>query len=87
MRDGGQMKNEIGRATERGVNDHRVLEGLLRQNVSDPHAGGFHERTARADRRAISNQIGWPEGARAECGRDIPRASATTWDVAAVPRN
>ena len=42
---------------------------------------------ARADRLAIPNQIGYPEGANAECPRDIPRASPTTCDVAAVPRN
>ena len=35
----------------------------------------------------MSSQIGWPEGASAECGRDRPSASATTWLVAAVPRN
>ena len=35
----------------------------------------------------MSSQTGWPEGARAECGSDRPRASATTCDVAAVPRN
>ena len=31
------------------------------------------ERTrARAERRAMSRQIGWPEGASAECGSDMP---------------
>ncbi len=34
----------------------------------------------------MSSQMGCPEGASAECGRDIPRASPTTWEVAAVPR-
>ena len=43
--------------------------------------------TARADRRATSSQIGWPEGASALCGTARPSASATTCDVAAVPRN
>jgi len=42
--------------------------------------------TARALRRAISSQIGWPDGASAECGNASPRASATTWALAAVPR-
>ena len=44
-------------------------------------------RTARAERRAISSQMGWPEGASAECVSDMPSASPTTCDVAAVPRN
>ena len=43
--------------------------------------------SARAERRAMSSQIGWPDGARAEWGRARPSASPTTWEVAAVPRN
>ena len=35
----------------------------------------------------MSSQIGWPDGASAECGSASPSASATTWLVAAVPRN
>ena len=35
----------------------------------------------------VSSQIGWPDGASAECGSDRPSASPTTCDVAAVPRN
>ncbi len=35
----------------------------------------------------MSSQIGWPEGARAECVTARPSASATTWLVPAVPRN
>ena len=35
----------------------------------------------------MSSQTGWPDGASAECGSDIPSASPTTCDVAAVPRN
>ena len=42
---------------------------------------------ALALRRAVSNQIGIPDGARAECGSANPSASPTTCDVAAVPRN
>ena len=42
---------------------------------------------ARAERRAPSLQMGWPEGASAECGRARPSASATICAVAAVPRN
>ena len=38
-------------------------------------------------RRATSSQIGWPDGASAACGTVSPSASATTWAVAAVPRN
>ena len=43
--------------------------------------------SARADRRAMSSQIGCPDGESAECDNDIPRASATICAVAAVPRN
>ena len=35
----------------------------------------------------MSSQMGWPEGASAECGSDMPSASPTTCEVAAVPRN
>ena len=43
--------------------------------------------SARAERRAMSSQIGSPDGASALCGSVSPNASATTCDVAAVPRN
>jgi len=43
--------------------------------------------SARAERRAMSIQIGWPDGASAECGSDSPSASPMTCEVAAVPRN
>ena len=38
-------------------------------------------------RVAMSVHTGWPDGASAECGTARPSASATTCDVAAVPRN
>ena len=47
----------------------------------------WRSRMAWAEAVASSSQIGCPEGARAEWGKAIPNASATTWDVAAVPRN
>jgi hypothetical protein len=43
--------------------------------------------SARALRTAMSSQIACPLGASAECGSDIPSASPTTCEVAAVPRN
>ncbi len=43
--------------------------------------------SARAARRAMSSQIGCPDGDSAECATASPSASATTWLVAAVPRN
>ena len=43
--------------------------------------------SARAERRAMSSQIGWPDGASAEWPSDRPSASPTTCEVAAVPRN
>src|ERR1017187_10449453 len=47
----------------------------------------WSESAARAERRAISVQMGWPEGESAEWASDMPRAPPTTWEVAAVPRN
>ena len=43
--------------------------------------------SALAERRAASSQMGWPEGDSAVCGNASPSASATTCEVAAVPRN
>ena len=45
------------------------------------------DERARAARVAISSQTGCPHGASAECGSAMPSASATTCEVAAVPRN
>ncbi len=59
-----------------GVRIWRMV--ILRDSIS---------QTARAERAAMSSHTGWPEGASAECGSDMPRASPTTCDVAAVPRN
>ena len=42
---------------------------------------------ARADRTATSNHAGVPEGESAPWVMARPRASETTWDVPAVPRN
>ena len=42
---------------------------------------------AAADRLASSSHTGSPDGASALCGTASPSASATTCDVAAVPRN
>src|ERR1039457_5558456 len=47
----------------------------------------WSESAARAERRAISVQMGWPEGESAEWVSDMPRASPTTWEVATVQRN
>ena len=43
--------------------------------------------SARADRRAMSVQIGCPDGTSALWASESPRASPTTCEVAAVPRN
>src|SRR5256885_4353436 len=47
----------------------------------------FKWKSARAALHATSSQTGCPEGASAECGTARPKASATTCEVAAVPRN
>ena len=43
--------------------------------------------SAAAERLASSSQTGSPDGASALCGSASPRPSATTCEVAAVPRN
>src|SRR5262245_11933702 len=45
------------------------------------------DHRACALRVAPSSQIGCPLGAKAECGSEIPSASPTTCEVAAVPKN
>ena len=54
----------------------RILRPLVSSAIS-----------ACADRRFMSSQIACSRGASAECPSDMPSASPTTWDVAAVPRN
>src|ERR1017187_1259755 len=63
----------------------RTEESVRMARMASERAGG--ESGARADRGAISVQMGWPEGESAEWASDMPRASPTTWEVAAVPRN
>ena len=54
---------------------------------SVPMPMSYMRMMARLERRAASSQMGCPEGASAVCGNDSPRASPTTCEVAAVPRN
>ena len=63
----------------------RTAASVTMSRVVRPRAAS--DVNARAERRAMSSQIGCPEGASAVCGSDRPSASPTTWDVAAVPRN
>ena len=63
----------------------RTAASVRMSRVARPR--GLQAHQARAERRAMSSQIGWPEGASAECGSDRPSASPTTCEVAAVPRN
>ena len=82
------VQQQVRRAAEGGVDDHRVLDRLGRSGSRPSVRPSRHcACTARAVRRAMSSQIGWPEGASAACGTVSPSASATTCDVAAVPRN
>ncbi len=69
------------------MDDHRVADRSLGDDVlaSSCPAGPAPCRAA-ALRRAMSSQIGWPEGARAEWGSARPKASPTTWALAAVPK-
>ena len=63
----------------------RSAPGVRRSRPASPRARCA--ATAATERRAISSQMGCPEGASALCGTASPSASATTCDVAAVPRN
>ena len=63
------------------------IEASVRISASSAILRSASCAKARALRWAMSSQIGWPLGARAEWGSDIPSASPTTWLVAAVPRN
>ncbi len=86
--DGRQVQDQIGGAAEGRVHDHGVVQRGVGQDVAHRAPCALRARsTARAERRAMSSQIGWPEGASAECGSAMPSASATTCEVAAVPRN
>ena len=57
------------------------------QDVACAKASGFENKQGARGRRAISSQMGWPDGASAEWPIDRPSASPTTCEVAAVPRN
>ena len=46
-----------------------------------------NETSALALRRAMSSHIGCPDGANAACGNVSPKASPTTCELAAVPKN
>jgi hypothetical protein len=85
MGDCGQVHDEIGRATEGGVDGEGVFKGRVGEDVVMPRFSRV--TTAAPERRAMSRQMSEPEGARAECGNVRPNASAMTWLVAAVPRN
>ena len=79
--DRGDVQQQVRRAAERGVDDHRVADGGVGEDVARGRARCVEPDAARrAERRAMSSQIGWPEGASAECGSDRPSASATTCD-------
>ena len=86
--DRGDVDEQVRRAAERRVDEHRVLDRLVREHVVERAPVARHwPCTACAVRRATSSQIGWPDGASAACGTVRPSASATTCEVAAVPRN
>ena len=63
----------------------RSAASVTMSRIGMPRASS--SSAARAERRAMSSQIAWPDGASALCVSDMPSASPTTWDVAAVPRN
>ena len=62
----------------------RTAAAVTMSRVARPEAPLPGDSAVRSA-RAMSSQTGWPEGASALCGTAIPSASATTWDVAAVP--
>ena len=62
------------------------IERGVRMSASVRPASSWVRR-ARAARRAMSSQTGWPEGDSAACGTVRPSASPITCELAAVPRN
>ena len=88
VRDRRDVQQQVRRAAERRVHDHRVAHGGVGEDVARRRRRArARSAAARAERRATSFQIGCPDGASAACGTVSPSASATTCDVAAVPRN
>ena len=88
VRDRRNVQQQIRRPAERRVHEHRVLDRVLREDAIERNARARAVASARvADRAPSSNHAGSPDGASALCGSASPNASATTCDVAAVPRN
>ena len=88
MRDRGNVQQQVGRSAKGRMHHHRVADRSVGQDVAAcrcPAASCAASPAPSASRHR--SQIGWPEGASAVCGSDMPSASATTCDVAAVPRN
>ena len=81
------MDQEVRRAAEGGVHEHRVLERLGGEHFTERativpllvHGVGGAPSHVQPD--------GCPDGASAAWGTVSPNASATTCAVAAVPRN
>ena len=88
VRDRRDVQQQVRRPAERRV--HAASRSPARPASGSPTAASAPRagaRSARAERRAMSSQTGSPDGASALCGSASPNASATTCDVAAVPRN
>ena len=86
--DGGQVQQEVRRSAARPrTRPWRCGARLRSPRRARPGPGPSGGCTARAERRAPSRQMGWPEGASAVWASARPSASATTCAVAAVPRN
>ena len=72
IRDRRDVQQQIGRAAEGRVDDHRVVQGVVGEDVLRADSRLRGPAGARAERRASSSQIGWPEGASAEWRSDEP---------------
>ena len=71
------MQQQIRRAAERRVHDHRVVNRGVGDDVAHVDAALRSVDAQRARiARAMSSQTGWPDGASAECGSDMPKRFA-----------
>ncbi len=57
-RDCRDVQQQVGRAAERGVNDHGIVKGRVGKNVADADAALVEAHQRCAERRAMSSQIG-----------------------------
>ena len=75
MGDGRYVQEQIRGTAEGRVHDHRIADAASVRMLLMVRPRDSSSVSARAERIAMSSQTGWPEGASAEWGRDMPSAS------------